>query len=340
MIKVAINGFGRIGRLFLRQALLEPELDIVAINDLADPENLAYLFKYDSVYRQYSKEVSVGGGQLVVDGRTIKILQEKDPSKLPWKELNVDLVVEATGFFSSYSAASAHIKKGGAKRVVITAPAKDEEGVEGGKTILIGSNGEEIGSCQISSNGSCTTNATAPVVAIMGEAIGVKKAMLTTVHGYTATQSIVDGPAKGKDMRKGRAAAQNIIPSTTGAAIAVTRVFKNLESKFDGIAMRVPVISGSIVDFTFVANKPTSVEAVNNSFKNAANSARWKGILQTTEDSVVSSDIIGQSYAAIVDLSYTKVVDGDLVKVLSWYDNEWGYVTTLLAHVLKAGKTL
>ena len=227
----------------------------------------------------------------------------------------------------------------GAKRVVISAPAKDDEGVAGGKTILAGLNDDDHGKCVISSNGSCTTNGTAPAVAVMHEAIGVQKAFLNTTHGYTATQNVVDGPTRGRDFRRGRAAAVNITPSFTGAAISVTRGVTDLKGKFDGVALRVPVITGSMAVITFLAKRKTSVEEVNDAFRKAATSKQWKGILGVSEDQLVSSDIIGMPYASMIDLQYTKVVDGDLVSVFSWYDNEWGYVTTLVDHVIKAAQS-
>ncbi|MBI2592558.1 MAG: type I glyceraldehyde-3-phosphate dehydrogenase [Candidatus Colwellbacteria bacterium] len=331
MAKVAINGFGRIGRLFFRQAFGNPYLDVVAINDLGDCKNLAYLLKYDTVYGTYDKDVKSAEGKLIVDGKEIKFLQEKDPTKLPWKGLAIDVVVESTGAFESYEKAKVHLSSG-AKRVVITAPAKDPDGTEG-KTVLIGVNDAEAKGLVLTSNGSCTTNAASPVIAVMGETVGIEKAILNTVHAYTATQNIVDGPARGDDMRRGRAAAENITPSTTGAAIAITRAIPELNGKFDGIAFRVPVISGSIADITFVTKRKTSVGEINEIFKKAAVSPRWQGILQVTEEQIVSSDIIGNPHGAIVDLNFTKVVDGDLVKVLSWYDNEWGYAATLVKHV-------
>jgi glyceraldehyde 3-phosphate dehydrogenase (phosphorylating) len=334
--RVAINGFGRIGRLFFRQAFETPELAIVAINDLGDVENLAYLLKYDTVYGRYDKEIraDAAGGKLVVGGQEIKFLQVKDPAQLPWKDLNVDIAVESTGFFASFEKSKAHLAAG-AKHVVITAPAKDEDGPDG-RTVLMGVNDENLKVCSISSNGSCTTNSASPVIQILLENPGILKAMLSTVHSYTATQSIVDGPIRGgHDYRRGRAAAQNIVPSTTGAAIAVTRAITDLKGKFDGMAFRVPSITGSASDITFVAKRKTSVEEINKILTDAAASPRWQGILKVTNDQVVSHDIIGEHYGAIVDLGFTKVVDGDLVKVLSWYDNEAGYVSTLVKHVLK-----
>lgn len=336
MAKIAINGFGRIGRLFFRRAFGEKGFDIVAINDLGDLENLAYLLQYDTVYRRYAEKVEWDKGQgfLIVGGRQIKVLQERDPAKLPWKELKIDVAVESTGAFESFESAAAHLKAG-AKKVVITAPAKDEER-DDAKTVLLGVNEEQFKTCTITSNGSCTTNAAHPVAAIMMETVGVKKAVLNTVHGYTATQNLVDGPTRGHDFRRGRAAGANIVPSTTGAAISVARALPELQGKFDGIALRVPTITGSIADFTFLASRKTSVEEVNGIFKKAAEDSRWKGILKVTEDQIVSSDIVGEPYAAIIDLGCTRVVDGDLVKILSWYDNEMGYAATLVEHVRKA----
>jgi glyceraldehyde 3-phosphate dehydrogenase len=340
-MKIAINGFGRIGRLFFRQIFDQEGVEIAAINDLGDIENLAYLLRHDTVYRTYfghevgfDKDASGVGGDIIVDGKKIKVLQEKDPAKLPWGQMGIDVVVESTGFFESFEKASVHVTAAGAKHVVISAPAKDDEGTAGGKTILMGINEEALKGCNVSSNGSCTTNATAPVVQVMHESIGIVKAALSTVHAYTATQSLTDSPAKGHDFRRGRAAAQNIVPSTTGAAVSVTRALTDLKGKFDGIAIRVPVITGSLTDLTFVAKRPTTVEEVNGIFKEAAASPRWKGILGVDIDQPVSGDMVGAPFASVVDLEYTKVIDGDLVKVLAWYDNEWGYVTTLVQHVL------
>jgi glyceraldehyde 3-phosphate dehydrogenase len=329
--RIAINGFGRIGRLFFRSAFGAPDFEIVAVNDLGDLENFVYLLKYDTVYGRYAKDVAAKNGNLIVDGKEIKFLQVKDPAQLPWKDLKVDIAVESTGLFESYEKAKAHIAAG-AKRVVITAPAKDPDGTEE-KTVLMGVNEGELKTTVLTSNGSCTTNAASPVIQVMSENPGIEKAVLNTVHAYTATQNIVDGPTKGKDFRRGRAAAQNIVPSTTGAAIAVTRAIKELEGKFDGIALRVPVACGSIADVTFVAKRKVTAEEINDIFRKAAAEPRWKGILKISEDQLVSSDIIGEPYGAIVDLNFTKVIDGDLVKVLSWYDNEAGYVATLIKHV-------
>jgi len=328
-MKIAINGFGRIGRLFFRAAFGKSDLDIVAINDLGDKENLLYLLKYDSVYGRFAQS-EIGN---------IKFLQEKDPANLPWRDLGVDVVIESTGVFETFEKAKAHLDAG-AKRVILTAPAKDAEETAGGKTILVGINDGELKTTVLSSNASCTTNASAPVIAILSENPGIQKAVLNTIHALTNTQTVVDSPVKGSDFRRGRAASQNLIPSTTGAAIAVTRVLKEFEGKFDGIAIRCPIITGSIADITFISKRKTSVEEINEIFKKAEKSARWQGIIKTTEDQIVSSDIIGEPYGAIIDLKFTKVIDGDLVKVLAWYDNEWGYVTMLLRHVVKAAETL
>lgn len=345
-IKIAINGFGRIGRLFFRQAINEPSvsrlIEIVAVNDLGDVDNLAYLLKYDSVYRAYPGEILVkkygNKNYLIIDGREILFLQEKDPSKLPWKDLKIDIVIESTGVFETYEKAKAHLDVG-AKRVVMTAPAKDSDG-ELGQTVLMGVNDGKLKTRKISSNASCTTNAVSPVIAVLSENPGIEKAILSTVHAYTNTQTIVDSPVKGTDYRRGRAGAQNIIPSTTGAAIAVNRALPEFEGKFDGIALRVPVVSGSIADITFVSKRKTSVEEINEILKKASQSKKWQGILKVVDEQIVSSDIIGEPYGAIIDLKFTKVIDGDLVKVLSWYDNEWGYCATLVKHVLKAAENL
>jgi len=341
MIKIAINGFGRIGRTFFRLAFGRPEINIVAINDLGDLDNLAYLLKYDSVYGIYKEKVfgDVKNKKLVVGNSKIDFIQEKDPVNLPWAKLDVDVAIESTGFFESFEASNAHIKAG-AKRVVITAPAKDDdESHKLGATVLLGVNEDDMKKVKITSNGSCTTNAVAPVMAVMSEKIGVKKALLNTTHAYTATQRIVDGPDK-KDWRRGRAGAINLVPSTTGAAIAVTKAVKNLKGLFDGIAIRTPVPTVSLADITFVASRKTSVEEINKIFEEEAKKPRWKGILSAINVPVVSTDFIGTTVASIVDLGFTKVIDGDLVKVLAWYDNEWGYSATLVEHVIKAGKLI
>jgi len=335
-MKIAINGFGRIGRGFLRAAHGRSEIEIVAINDLTTPDMLAYLLKYDTVYGRADFSVESKEGALIVDGKEVKILAEKEPANLPWKDMGIDVVVESTGFFTDFSKAGAHITAG-AKRVVITAPAKDGDGSVPGATILLGINDDKFGTAAVTSNASCTTNAASPVIAILDEAIGIEKAILSTTHAYTASQAIVDGPSK-KDKKEGRAAAQNIVPTSTGAAIAVTKAYPALEGKFDGISLRVPVPAGSIADVTFIAKRPTTREEVNDLLKKAAATDRWKKVFAVTEDEVVSSDIIGQPYGSIADLGMTRVVDGNLVKVLAWYDNEMGYVHTLVEHVIEAAK--
>ncbi|MDP3763262.1 MAG: glyceraldehyde 3-phosphate dehydrogenase NAD-binding domain-containing protein [bacterium] len=324
-IRVAINGAGRIGRAFYKLAQERPEIEVVAVNDLCDKENLEYLLKHDSVYGKWEGKFSA------------KFLQEKDPSKLPWKELDIDVVIESTGFFASYAGAKTHLDAG-AKRVVVTAPMKDEpvSGIEGG-TVLMGVNEEKLSTCLITSNASCTTNAGSPLIAILDEALGIEKAVLNTAHGYTASQSLVDGPSK-KGLREGRAAAQNIVPSSTGAAIAVTKAFTKLEGLFDGIAMRVPVLAGSLVDVTFISKRETTSKEVNDILKKAAGEERWQGIFTVTEEELVSSDILGSLYGSIADLNFTRVVGGNLVKVLAWYDNEMGYANTLIRQVLKIAK--
>ena len=348
-VRVAINGFGRIGRAFLKVAATRPELEVVAVNELGDIHNMAYLLKYDSVYGKSDLEISVDEKTpaIVVGNKKIKFLSEKEPTKLPWKDLAVDVVVESTGFFTSYEKAKVHLESG-AKRVVISAPAKDEpfDSAQGGvgamtrgETVLVGVNEEKLKSCKISSNASCTTNAGSPLIAILDETIGIEKAILNTVHAYTASQAIVDAPNK-KDYREGRAGAQNIVPSSTGAANATTKAYPALAGKFDGISIRVPVVAGSIVDVTFISKRATSKEEVNKFLKVAARSARWKNIFAVTEEPLVSRDILGSSHASIADLAFTRVVGSNLVKVLAWYDNEMGYTYTLVDHVLKAGKLL
>ena len=341
-IRVAINGAGRIGRAFLKVSMKRPEIEIVAINDLGSIDNIAYLLKYDTAYGKSEFEIEKGMGDkpsLVIGGKEVMFVSEKDPAKLPWKDMDVDVVVESTGFFTSYAAAQAHITAG-AKRVVISAPVKDDpKGDIQGATVLMGINEDKLATCDISSNASCTTNAGSPVMAILHETIGIEKALLNTVHAYTASQAIVDGPAK-KDLREGRAAAQNIVPSSTGAAIAVTKVIPDLVNKFDGISIRVPVVVGSIVDITFIAKRDTTVDEVNGILKEAAATDRWKNTFAVTEEDLVSSDIKGNSHASIADLAFTRVVGGNLVKVLAWYDNEMGYTYTLVDHVVKTGSAI
>ena len=338
--RIAINGAGRIGRAFLKLAIINPDLKIVAINDLADIENIAYLLKYDSAYGKSGLDIKANkdAGTITINGEEVKYLSEKDPAMLPWKDLAVDIVLESTGLFVSRVKAEAHITAG-AKRVVVSAPTKDEAGAPQAATVLMGINESDIATCPVTSNASCTTNAASPLISILNESIGIESAILNTVHGYTASQSLVDGPNK-KDWREGRAAAMNIVPSTTGAAIAVTKVIKELEGKFDGVSMRVPVITGSIVDVTFIAKRPTTKEEVNELLKKAAADSRWSGVFEASEEEYVSRDIIGNPHASIADLKFTRVVNGNLVKVLAWYDNEMGYTHALLQHVIKASANL
>lgn len=346
MIRIAINGFGRIGRNTLKALLSKKgKFKIVAINDLAPPESLAYLLKRDSVYGTYADDVSVArsskkvgsvkpAGVLKVGKRSFAVFNQKDPRRLPWKSLKVDVVLECTGVFRTFDLASAHLKAG-AKRVIISAPGK------GGavEPYILGINGHQYDSSHtIIDNASCTTNCISPVVAIMNDTFGVAKSMMTTIHAYTADQALQDGPHR--DPRRGRAAAMNIIPTTTGSAISTTKLIPELESKFDGIAVRVPVVTGSLSDFTFVLNQKVTVKQVNDAFKNAVKSLRYKKILDVSEDPLVSTDIIGSEKSAIIDLGFTRVVDGDLVKVLAWYDNEWGYSHRLAEMALLVGKAI
>jgi glyceraldehyde 3-phosphate dehydrogenase len=343
-IKVAINGFGRIGRAVLKITWDNPRIEIVAVNDLGSIDSLSYLLKYDTVYGKWNHDVTIQKGDeneksfIVIDDKKIQYLQEKDTSKLPWKDLDIDVVVESTGVFTSYDKSKFHIDCG-AKKVVISAPSKGKDSEVHGETILLGVNEDKFGSCDITSNASCTTNAASPLIAILHEYLGIEKAILNTVHGYTATQSIVDGPSK-KDLREGRAAAQNIIPSSTGAAIAVTEAFPVLKDLFDGISIRVPVVCGSIVDITFISKKDTTKEEVNMILEKASKDSRWNNIFTITKDPIVSSDILGESHACIADLEMTRVVGGNLIKVLGWYDNEMGYTYTLLDHIIKTGETI
>ena len=334
MLRVAINGFGRIGRNAFKAGFGRAGIEFVAINDLTDTKTLSYLLKYDTVYGRYSKEVAHDEHHLIVDGKEIKAFAEKDPSKLPWKDLDIDVVLECTGVFLTEEKANLHID-GGAKRVIISAPNK------GGNinTYVLGVNDAKYGSNElILDNASCTTNCVAPVAAIMHAVFGSEQAMMTTIHAYTADQALVDGPHK--DLRRGRSAAQNIVPTTTGAAIATTQTIPELKGLFDGLAIRVPVACGSLTDFTFLLKKAVTVEDINKAFKEAKKNPLYSHVLDITEDPIVSSDIVGSPYSSIVDLSLTKVVDGNLVKVIAWYDNEWGYSNRLVEMAIEVGKRL
>jgi len=328
MARVAINGLGRIGRAALKVVLDTSELELVAVNDLGSVENFAYLIRYDTVYGRYDREVCAEGGDLVIDGQRIRYLSERDPAQLPWGDLDVDLVFECTGFFTEIEDAGKHVTAGAGK-VIISGPTKSADVpmvVHG----VNSANGAHVVSCA-----SCTTNNITPVMEVMNRRIGVKKAIMTTVHAYTSTQALVDFPGGAKDMRRGRGAADNIVPSSTGAAIATTKALPAIEGVFDGLALRVPVAVGSIADVVFLAARDTSVDEINDIFREEAATARYQGILGVSEDPIVSADIIGDARASIVDLELTQVVDGDLVKVLTWYDNEWGYTNQMVREALK-----
>jgi glyceraldehyde 3-phosphate dehydrogenase len=329
MTKVAINGMGRIGRAAFKIIMDKPDLELVAVNDLMDLGNLVYLLNYDTVYGVYKHRVTAGEGSLKVDGKTIKYLNVKDPAQLPWKDLGVEIVMECTGLFTTSEGLSKHVAAG-AKYAVLSAPPK------GGEVCCIvhGVTQPEAGECAISC-ASCTTNCITPVVEIMGRRIGIKKAMMTTIHAYTSSQAIVDGPSK--KWRRGRAGAANLVPTSTGAAVATTNVLPQYKGKFDGTAVRCPVPSGSLADLVFVTERPTTVEEINKIFKEEAD-GRYKGILEYAQDEIVSSDIIMNPHASIFDPSMTQVVDGDLVKIMSWYDNEWGYTNQMIREVLRLAK--
>lgn len=324
--RIAINGFGRIGRTAFKIAHRRSDIEIVAINDLSDPKTLAHLLKHDSTYHNYSwyKTIVAGEKEIVVDGLKIPIYSEKDPQNLPWKKLDVDIVIESTGFFTDPKKARSHVKAG-AKKVIISAPCKGE----GAKTIILGVNDDQLRKDDIIiSNGSCTTNCVAPVLKILEDSIGIKKSMMTTVHSYTNSQELQDSP--NKSLREARSAAENIIPTVTGSSKSVGDAMPETITKFDGLSIRVPTPVVSIIDVTAVTKKKVTVEDINSAFEKATKEARWQGIVSTTNDELVSSDFIGNSHSAIVDLPLTDVVDGDLIKVVAWYDNEWGYSNRLV----------
>lgn len=332
--QLAINGFGRIGRNAFKIAFERSDLDIVAINDLTDTKTLAYLLKHDSNYGTYSHKVSFDETGIIVDDKHIKVLAERDPALLPWADLGVELVIESTGFFTDKDGASKHITAG-AKRVIISGPTKSD-GVD---TIVIGANDDSIeGSTEVISNASCTTNSLGVVMAILDSEFGVQKSLLTTVHSYTASQVLQDAP--NKDLREGRNAAENIVPTTTGAAIAVTKTLPQLAGKFDGLSIRVPTPVVSISDITVLLGKDATVEEINDVFKKAANEPFYQGILGVSEEPLVSRDYIGNSHSGVVDLLLTKVVGGNLAKIMVWYDNEWGYSNRLVELVADVGRTL
>ena len=322
--KIAINGFGRIGRNAFKLAFERDDIEVVAINDLTDTKTLAHLLKHDSTYGTYHYDVSYDENSIFVDGKQIRVLAEKDPALLPWGEFGVDVVIEATGLFVQPDKARAHINAG-AKKVVISAPAKGE----GAKFIVLGVNEHELTrEDDIISNASCTTNCIAPVMAILEREFGIEKSLMTTVHSYTASQRILDAPAK--DLREARSAAENIVPTTTGAAIATAKVIPSLVGKFDGLSVRVPTAVVSLSDITAVLKRNTTKEEINEVFKRVAADPFYQGILTVTEEPLVSTDFKGNSHSTIVDLELTNVVGGNLVKVVAWYDNEWGYSNRLV----------
>lgn len=328
MKRVAINGFGRIGRAALKIIIDTPGLEVVAVNDLMTIDNAAYLLKYDSVYGKYENDIAVHENHLLINGKKILFVTEKDPIKLPWKDLNIDVLIESTGLFTKKEDAEKHIYAG-AKTVVISGPTKSNDT----PTVIHGVNSAE-GKTTIFSCASCTTNNIGPVIEILDRRIGIKKAILNTVHAYTASQNLIDAASK-KRTRMGRAAAINLIPSSTGAAIATVKALPQLEGKFDGIAIRTPVPVGSISDITFLTGRKTSVEEINTILLDESETDRYKMVLAVSNEPLVSSDIIQSSFAAIVDLEMTRVVDGDLVKILAWYDNEWGFTNQMIRQIQK-----
>lgn len=318
-IKVGINGFGRIGRMIFRAALENRKIDVVAVNDITEPETLAHLLKYDSTHGRFSKKVSVKGRSLVVGGKRLKVLSERDPANLPWGDLGVDIVVESTGIFRQHAQCSKHIDGGGAKKVLLTVPPKGEVDA----MIVVGVNESTLKSKhKIVSNASCTTNCLAPMAKVLDQRFGIESGLMTTVHAYTSDQRLIDAPHS--DLRRARSAAVSIIPTTTGAAKAVGKVYPRLAGKLDGMAMRVPVHNGSVIDLVAVTRKKVSVEAINEVMKKAAKTTH-KGIIEYCEDPVVSVDIIGNPHSSIFDSKLTMVMGDRLFKVVSWYDNEWGY---------------
>ena len=330
MAKVAINGMGRIGRATAKILLDNYDLKLVAVNDIVPIEDMVYMLRYDSVYHRYKKTVEAHGDELSIDGMKVKYLSEKDPAKLPWKEMGVDIVFECSGIFTDRDGLQKHIDAG-ANRVILSAPAKSDDIA----TVVHGVNKPDA-SEKIISTASCTTNCTAPVMEVIMRRIGLKKAIMTTVHAYTSSQSIVD--SHNKKVRRGRAGALNFVPTTTGAAKATAKVINELDGIFDGLAIRGPVPAGSIIDITIVTEKPTSVEELNNIFREEAQTERYKGILGFSDEELVSSDILQDDRASVVDGTSTQVVDGDLVKILSWYDNEWGYASQMVREGIRMAK--
>ena len=333
MVKVAINGFGRIGRNALKILLERHDVQVVGINDITDAKTLAHLLKHDSSYGTYDKKVSSTEKSIIINTREIPVFAEKDPAKLPWSKLGVDVVIESTGFFTKPEDARAHIKAG-AKKVVISAPAKGE----GAKTVVLGVNEEIVDEKDdILSNASCTTNCIAPIMKVLEDEFGIEKAMMTTVHSYTGSQRILDAPAK--DLREARSAAENIVPTTTGASKAAAKTIPSLEGKFNGLSVRVPTPVVSLSDITAIINRDTTKEELTNLFKKAAKEPYYEGILGVTEEELVSSDFIGDPHSCIVDLPLIDVVGGNMIKVVAWYDNEWGYSNRLVELAVDFGKS-
>lgn len=332
MLKVAINGFGRIGRNAFKILNERKDAEVVAINDITDAKTLAHLLKYDSSYGTYDSEVEAKENAIVVDGKEIPVYAEKDPLNLPWRDLNVDVVIESTGFFTKPEAARAHIVAG-AKRVVISAPAKGE----GAKTIVLGVNEETVAEDdEILSNASCTTNAIAPIMKVLEEEFGVEKAMMTTVHSYTGSQRLLDAPAK--DLREARSAATNIVPTTTGASKAAALTIPSLKDKFTGLSVRVPTPVVSLADITALLKRDTTKEELRELFEKTASEAYYEGIIGVSDEELVSTDFIGDPRSSIVDLPLLDVVGGNMVKVVAWYDNEWGYSNRLVELAVDYGK--
>ncbi len=332
MIKVAINGFGRIGRNAFKIAFERRDIEVVAVNDLTDTKTLAHLLKYDSSYGTYDRDVDFDDENIIVDGNKIRVLSEKDPAALPWKEMGIDVVIESTGLFTDPEKAHAHIDAG-ARKVVISAPAKGE----GAKTVVLGVNEEVVEDTdEILSNASCTTNCIAPVMRVLEDNFGIEKAMMTTVHSYTASQRLQDAPAK--DLREARAAAENIVPTTTGASKAAALTIPSLKGKFNGLSVRVPTPVVSLSDITAIVKRDVTVEEINEVFEKAAKEPYYEGILGITHEELVSCDFRGNSHSCIVDLPLTDVVGGNLIKVVAWYDNEWGYSNRLVELTADFGK--
>jgi len=332
MAKVAINGLGRIGRAAFKIVMDTPELELVAVNDIVPTDSLAYLIKFDTVYGRYSRKIEEDGKNLIVDDKKYPVFNQRDPAQLPWKDLGVDIVFECTGVFTKLDDLKKHIQAG-ARNVILSAPAKGDDV----PTVVHGVN-TVGGDVRVFSCASCTTNCITPVVEILGRRIGIKKAIMTTIHAYTASQAIVDAPHK--KFRRGRAGAANFVPTSTGAAVATTKALPQYAGKFDGVAVRGPIPVGSIADLVFLMERPTSVEEVNKIFREESQDQRYEGVLAVSDEPIVSSDIVGDSHASIVDLEMTQVVDGDLVKVMSWYDNEWGYTNQMIREGVRVSREM